>query len=278
MKKIFVFINIFLVFFLVSCKKDNTYIAEKIEANHEFFNENFISFLKISTTLDKEDNDIYPKYSIIAYMHIVNGTERRITSYQVDWISGEDKYDTYYRNQLNVITPARFIAQQFLPFVRLEGDELHKVKVYYKYRAKIEDIFSVQEFKYEEDILKYSSDDYILLKNELPIDINIYKNESDLTNYRLRFELLFNNGETKKSHIDIQTWIKTTSGNIYPFIGLYNYATYSEDYISISDELIPRIVDIDEIYIKAIDFNRELTYTKVLKYNNIETYKKNEGD
>ena len=272
MKKYLIFALIVLVSTLVGCnKKPVEFIPDRIEANHEFLNDDFLSFIKLSTDLELDQGQITPKYSMTAFMHIARGTNRKINYYQVDWITSDNTYDIYYRNEVAVTTPSRFIAQEFLPFVKVSDNAIDTIKAHYKYQSSINEVMEVREVKYKEEVLNFNEEDYTQISNQDDVfNISLKKSNLNDDKYRFKYSINFKT-EDEAVHLDMQSWIKTKDGDIYPLMGLYNYATFSEDYISVSDEIVDKVVEIEEIYIKLIySYNDNLyTLTNIFDINSL---------
>lgn len=262
MKKYLIFTLLILALTLVGCKKvPEEFVPEKIEANHEFLNDDFLSFIKLSTNLELDQDQIIPKYSMTAFMHITRGVNRKINYFQVDWITSDDTYDIYYRNELDTQNPSRFIAQEFLPFVKVSGNKIDSIKAYYKYESLINGVMETREVKYQEEVLKFNEDDFIETSNEDDVlNLNINKHDINDDEYRFKYSINFKTDEIP-IHLDMQSWIRTKDGNVYPLMGLYNYATFSENYISVSDEIINKVVEIEEIFMKIVYSYDNKTYT-----------------
>lgn len=252
MKKINLLLLFILLAVLVGCKGDNDdeFNPDKVEAEHSLFTEGFSSYVKISTNVAEEDGEIIPKYSITAFMHVLEGINREITYYQFDWVTSDNTFDTYYNREFG--EPLRFIAQQFLPFVKVSGNAIDKISGLIKYKTKINDTFVKKEVKYSENIIKYNPSDYSEISNQDDVlSMNIYKFDFVDGNYHFKYQFNFKT-TNEIVHLDMQSWFKTKNGDVYPLMGLYNYATKSENYLSVSDEVISGTVELDEIYIKVV--------------------------
>ncbi|HHX00169.1 MAG TPA: hypothetical protein GX740_02550 [Acholeplasmataceae bacterium] len=255
MKKHNFLLLLLLILTLVGCKKpvveeEEEFKPEKIEAEHSFIVDDFSSYIKLSTNLFLEEEEIVPKHSITAFMHIVKGVNREITYYQYDWVTVDGTFDTYYKRDFS--EPSRFIAQQFLPFVKVSGNEIDTISGLIKYKSKLDDVLEERVVKYKEEILKFNQSDFTNNSNHDEIlNFNVYKFDFEDNDYHFKFAINFEI-EAEPIHIDMQSWIKTKDDEVYPLMGLYNYATYSENYLSVSDEIVSGIVDIEEIYVKLV--------------------------
>ena len=268
MKKLNLFLLLILSIILVGCKKEDVgeeeFKPEKIIAEHEFINDGLISFIKLSSNLYQGENTIDLKHSITAFIHVTKGIYREITYYQFDYVTVDNTYETFYNREF--AKPTRFVAHQFLPFVKVSGNAFAEVSGLIKYKTNLSLVIEEKEVKYKETILKFNENDYVNNStNDDIIEVAIYKFDLD-DDYHFKYKIDFK-VENEPIHLDMQSWFKTTSGTVYPLMGLYNYATYAEDYLSVSDEIISGIVEIEQIYFKVIYIYNNKTYTLTSIFN-----------
>lgn len=250
-KKLFIVLLFSLLIVSVGCKDKEEFVPGKIQAGHNFYDEDFFSYIKLSTNLSIIDGEIVPKYSITTQMKVNNGTARKIKYYQIDWITSDDTYETYYRNDEDAQNDSRFIGQEFLPFVRISGDSMKTIKGLFQYQRTINATIEEKELAYSEDVFTFSHDDFINSSNSIEnvLSFGINYDDSDEENYRFKIFIDFVEN-TNPSHIDMQSWFEIDNGDVYPLMGLYHYATKSENYLSVSDEKITKEIVIKTLYIK----------------------------
>ncbi|MCK9536071.1 MAG: hypothetical protein M0R05_00555 [Bacilli bacterium] len=251
---------ILIILFLLGCdQKNNAFKPEKINANHSFYNSDFASFLKISSDVLIENDKLTPRYAITIHMRVSRGTERKIMYYQIDWISADDGYDTYYH--IASVTDDRYVGQRFLPPSTVGDDAIKKVKAYFKYCHTVDGVAAENEYAYSEEIIAFPGNEFSSDISELQnkVDLGIVLNDDDSDDYRFKFYISFLNHDIP-SHIDYQSWYETDNGSVLPLIGIYNYATLGDDYLSISDEKITKEITIKNIYMKLVYYDGDNVY------------------
>lgn len=226
--------------FMISCKEEAGLKYEKIEAPHNIISEDVSSYFTVSSKL--VDDKFY--YSLVIYANFLQGTSRYYNYFQVDYKTINDEIKQYYHNFTFEDSVERNYAQRFLPIQQL--DELVEFDVLFNYEYKIGEEKIENDLLYHEDVLKLSDDDMSKALNEND-DFSFTYDAINGENNKLKINLEFS--ELNGGHLDFQTWIKTKSGNVVPFYGVYHYQVERGSFKTISYEVLGN-VEIDEIYIK----------------------------
>lgn len=98
--------------------------------------------------------------------------------------------------------------------------------------------------------------------------LTVNKDESSTTDrYTTRININIPD-KTKRFHVDMQSWLVDESGeNVYPYIGVYGYSSYSTNYSSIGSQPIDSRLNAKTLYVKAVYYD-ELDNVKTLLYKN----------
>ena len=257
--KIYRLLLLFIILFLCGCNSEKDFVPDKIEAGHSFYNEDFSSYLIVSSDTIIENNNLIPRYGLTIHMRVSRGTNRRISYYQIDWIGAEDDYDCYYFIAKD--SDKRYVGQKFLPHSVIKGNEIKTIRAYFKYHRNWEGNFEEKEYAYEEEILTFPDDEFgnDLSETENIIDFGAFLNDNDSQNYRFKFYIDFLNAD-RPIHVDFQSWYETVDGKIMPLTGIYNY-TAIDNYVSVTDEKISKDIDMADLYYKLICYDGENVYT-----------------
>lgn len=258
MKKLMLMVLTLLSLIAFGCRE--TYTPKPIAAGHGFYDEELFSFFTVSTVFEPKEEEIILKYAITAQMHIVTGTQRKLNVFQADWITLDDTYDSYYRFEKDDETDSRFAGQEFLPPMPMSGGGLKSISALYQYVRTVDNRFEEKTVSYYEPMLTYDAGEFSspsLLPEGIP-DFGVQYLDTDEQNYRFKFYIDFEDS-LSPSHIDLQSFIQTAEGTVYPLWGLYHYAGIAKDYLSVSDEKVTREVPITAVFLKLLYYTNGTT-------------------
>lgn len=242
MKKYLSFLLIFISLFLISCASEEKGLKyEKIEAEHLVSDESISSYLVLKSKLIDEKMH----HSLTIYSNFLKGTGRYYHYYQVDYLTNDGDIEQYYHLFNMTDNDERKYSQNFLPYYKFSGVKEFDVLFEYEYILNEEKI--VNQIKYHEDVLSFEEDEkkYSDTLENVEIKYNeIFKDEKKFYNINIDFE------ELDSGHIDLQSWILTSNGELYPFFGVYHYQLDRGDYNSIEYDEIDKNLEIEKIYFK----------------------------
>lgn len=272
MKKILIiFILSISLLNLSACKKGKDYEPEKIVAEHQFFDDNFYNYIRYINYPYSNNNSIIFKQSLTAYMGVKNGTSRSINSYQYDY--SHSKLEIYYNldpRKLEGGTLRRF-SHEFLPEY-LFDEKIKSISGKVNYSYKEDAIEHIKTYTFKEIFFNEGFIDSSFTEEKQIVEFTF----SIISNSNENFNRLKINAIIPKTnnpfHLDFQTFIKTKSGDVYPFLGIYNYNLIDEDYLSISDLKLDKEIDIDYLLIYA-EYNNGTTI-EVIKQKILNTLTK----
>ena len=242
MKKYFSFLLILLSLFLVSCtEKEKGLKYEKIDAEHLISDESISSYLVLRSRL--MDDDMY--HSLTIYSNFLKGTGRYYHYYQVDYLTNSGDIEQYYHLFNITDNDERKYSQNFLPYYKFSGVKEFDVLFEYEYIINEEKI--VNQIKYHEEVLTIdeSKENYSDKLEDVDIKYSeLLKDERKYYNINIDFK------DLNSGHIDLQSWILTSDGKLYPFLGIYHYQLDRGNYDSIGYEEIDKNIEIVKIYFK----------------------------
>ncbi len=266
MKRWFILV-LFICLFLSGCSNMKGLQYDKIVAEHEVYHQDLNSYVVINAKPVLEKDTIRVKYAITIYANIVEGTGRYFNYYQVDWTTDTGKIDQYY-HIFQEDARKRSYAQNFFPYNYVYGNQITKVDVLYDYEYLIQEESIATKVKYSEEMMMLPTSELTSLKfvdslENYQIELIASKRKTEEFN-RFKLNIHFVNLE-ETSHIDFQSWIVTSDGDIYPFYGIYHYQIDSGDFISVGDEMIDDIIDFKEMFCKIKYYNHEEIYEEYYK-------------
>lgn len=253
MKKIYIVFLLFLFFFVLSsCKKDDVFIPEEIAAEHQFYDENFYNYIRYINFPYFEKTKTTFKQSLTTYMGIKTGTNRSIDYYQFDY--SHSYKETYFNVEPTVLDGGivRRFSHEFLPESIIKS-KINSIYGKIVYSHTIDLITETKTYLFKESFFTTELiNSSFSNSNQNDAVLFSFLNNSIKTEpfYRFKINAIVPKNSTPY-HLDFQTYIKTTSNDIYPFMGIYNYNLINEDYISISDLKVDKQIDIEEILIYA---------------------------
>lgn len=266
MKKLYLIVILFIsIFILTACKKEEPYAPEKIEAQHQFYEEHFYNYIRYLNFPYYQNNKTMFKQSLTTYMGINNGTSRSINSYQYDYL--HSRLETYFNLEPTMLDGgvARKFSHEFLPEYHFET-KIKEISGKVVYSHVVDTVKETKTYLFKEIFFDIDSIDSNFSENNQNdiVKFNFINNTIDSEPYyRFKINAIIPK-TTKPYHLDFQTYIKTTTDEIYPFMGLYNYNLIDEDYISISDLKVDKNINIKSIYIYAEYNNGE--NVEIIKY------------
>ncbi len=253
MKKTFlIFIISISIFTLSACNRLKPFTPEEINAEHQFYDEDFYNYIRYVNFPYIKNNTTKFKQSLTTYMGIKNGTGRSIDSYQFDYT--HSRLETFFNLEPTMLNGgiARKFSHEFLPEHSFES-KIKNISGKIIYSHIVNDIKETKTYLFAESFFDTDIIDPSFSENELDGSLVFtFNNNTINTESYYRFKINAIVSKTNRPyHLDFQTYIKTTSNEIYPFMGIYNYNVIDEDYISISDLKVDKQIDIDSILIYA---------------------------
>lgn len=240
-KNISIFILILCVLLLISCKP-----KDSIKREHELFNNELYPYLIIKATpqfiLNYEgEKQLINNYDV--YIHI-KGTEgvKKVTYTlgSVNYINEPHLLGT--NEDINLFTTKQILYNETIGgggFKEVYGTFL------YEYQNKIKDLYFYEEvIKLEDDDI--NSDDYTDLTRNDFVKLNFEIFEM-YDKYEINYD--FEIFSDQKFHFDFQSWFLTTTKQIYPFVGIYNYNLHHNN-IKITNNFLYKDVAFDYLYIR----------------------------
>lgn len=266
MKKLsIIFILLISVFTLSACIKEKPYSPEKIIAEHQFYDENFYNYIRYVNFPYINNETIKSKQSLTAYMGIKNGTQRSIDSYQFDY--KHSHLETYFSLEPTLLDGGivRKFSHEFLPAFDLES-KITDISGKVVYSHIIDAIKETKTYLFKETFFGVDYTNSTFLENNQTDSIKFSFTNNTInseTYYRFKINALVPK-TSNPYHLDFQTYLKTTTDEIYPFMGIYNYHLIDEDYISISDLKVDKKINVESILFYA-EYNDGET-TEIIKH------------
>lgn len=232
------------------CKK-KPYVPERIIAEHEFFNEDFHTYIELEGDIIMKDDGPVVRQGITVLMQVLRGTGRKITYYQIDWESVAGDYDIYYHFATE--TDFRYRGQKFLPLTPVGGGALSVVKARFEYVHTLNEVPEKKEYTYAEEMIAFPENGFAsdLSETEDIVTFGAILNDADPEYYRFKYYIDHADSE-EASHIDFQVWAETADGLVFPAFGIYHYATTGKDFMSGSDKKISKEIEIVKLHMKLV--------------------------
>ena len=266
MKKYSILILLLVCFLGISCNKngytpkkpDEIENFKKVDGTHLIECEDVSPYIVIKNKLSSEDL----LYSMTLYMNFEKGnrTNRLYNYYQVDYYLANGEFLCDYHVFDNIDGALRNYGQNFMPYYNLKST-INRIMLRVKYSFEIfdeeanEGLAYDKEIQLSEEILGYdNSKDY---SDTAPFDVYMTKEDNNDENYN-RYKVYASIPSSKIGHIDMQIFVKTSDGKVYPYLGLYYYEYKNGNYKSISDEKIDKKQDIIAAYCQINTYENNL--------------------
>jgi len=241
---------------VISCKKDKIPVDDEgnynppiLAGEHTIFEKDLDIYLLIQGKPEYviNSNNTELKYAITIYSDFKkdNRTSRHYSYYQVDYLTKDNVLNQYY-HFFDFVTDGteRSYAQRFLPYNKLT-DLLDVLRVKFEYSYMINEVVYEEECTFEEEILEFNQNENFQDSIE-GYDVSITKtvDEKEKNRYKLNLQI----SEEKEGHLDFCSFVKFSDGKIYPLYGLYHYNFARGNYLSTSDTIVSKGLEIEEIY------------------------------
>lgn len=251
MKKYLTVLLLLISIFLINCGEDIKYVPKKpdeienfkkVEATHQN------SFIDINTyiLIKNKPNKNSLLTSITLQMDFIRGnkTNRFYEYFQFDYSLDNNKFYSDYHVFDNIDGQIRNYGQNFMPYYELNSPlNNFSFLIKYSYDEKDENQDNKhyeKSFTFSENIIKYTDN---LYEENSFYKLNVTKTSDDKF---YRYKLSLSNSITE-GHIDFQSFMVLDNGDIYPFIGLYNYSYVNGNYNLVSDEKLLKEINIKEV-------------------------------
>lgn len=250
-----------LVFLTEVLPPKNDYII-KPDYEHIFYYNDVNSYVKVIGNIRKEtlnegkDNEkeiLVPKYSIVTYAS--PNLNENIKGYEFNFgaIYGDDNLNYFP----SIKQPGKIHSYQMLSLQKVSGNNVKSIFGNLNY-YKNDDKYT---YEFREDLFQLSSKDSKskkynnVLSNDY-FEFNLDFRENTVNNDRYSGTIGFEvKDPTKKYHMDMQTWIINEDGEIFQFLGIYNFHTKSGEFKSNTNETIYKYVKPKQIYLEAVFYN-----------------------
>ena len=241
------------------------------EYRHTMGSDSLSAYLKLKTNLSIDsDGHITPKYSVTSYIYKGIKDEDYQVRYEISGLTKNETMDYMYSGSRSTYTN--------LPIVHtvksdgsVDGNGYKKLFAKISFYKELEDDTKGQEYVY-----KFSEPVITLSKKEANREESTKKSLQDKFSFNVRFTNsadanLYNvyttvsiKSEELKYHLDYQSFIVTTDGEIYPFVGLYNLTYHSQSIItdttSIDNKIKPEYIIVKAIYTNSAGQSESIYY------------------
>lgn len=273
MKKYFILILTCLCLVLISCgeskytpkKPEEIENFKKVDGVHTILTEDVNPYFLIKNKM--LDDELL--YSITLYMNFEKGDrQNRLYKYfQIDYYLENNSFLCDYHIFDSIDGAIRNYSQNIMPYYYLESS-LDNIKFQVKYsferynkETKEKDKYN-KELTLSENIIKYDSNkSYTDTSDNIVV---IYQSRDE--NYN-RYKVSIDLEQSKTGHIDIQIFVKNKQGDIYPYLGLYNYNYSLGSYKQVSDEKLTDENEIVEAYAQINSYENEDVKTYYIGVN-----------
>jgi len=227
----------------------------------------------INKNADKEDEelevDYEMQYRVYASIYTVGTTKPTQIRYFYSLMDKENKTHYLYESSKDGINPTSSTApNQHVLNHNLIGNSIVVgkdaiTKVYIKLRYNnddhpdkivkvLEEIIEIKANEISGNLFGESNEIEDILK------INFFLRDFSSDRLKAKFDIVFDEIDTP-FHLNMQSWLITTTGEIYPFFGLYNYRTPKKYSVSTEADVY-KYINAEYIYLKMqyTDNNKKL--------------------